>query len=286
MGALKWLKEFGSKHGSTSCTIASVLGVGFTVLATWKVKPKVDKILDEQNLKKKEVTDNKELDEEERKKALKKVRNETIKRVGVASIPIVVAGGATAGFAVASRAIDSHKITDMAAAISLGDIAYQKLESKTKEVIGEEKLNEIKAEIAKDDVVKITDSSETWVDAEYGGIDFDATYTEQAYGGDQVFYDFMTGALFRSDVHTIEKACDELNRRMVTGGSKADTNVTYNEFRNEIGLHNVMGGDYFGWGLYSPGAQQLEPNMNNTIRIGDGSTIVLDWYTRPDTHFS
>lgn len=286
MNVLKTFKEVCSEHSSKICTVGAIVGLGFTVYKTWVARPKVDAIVAEREEKLRAILQafsEVEMDDaarEDQKKQVKELNRETNKKIAVATLPIGIAAGATVGLTVASEVINSKKIADMAATISMGDLAYEKLLKKTQEMIGTEKTNEITTAIAEENIKE--DQDIKWVDPEYGDIELDTSGIEQGYGGSQVFYDMMLGCLFKSDVHTIEKACLQMNGKMAKG---KETYFTYNEFRNEIGLNSVCGADYFGWGLYAPIANSLEPNLCNAIVIGNISVIVLDWMTRPSSSY-
>ena len=58
-------------------------------------------------------------------------------------------------------------------------------------------------------------------------------------------YDAMFGRWFRSDVDTIIRAVNEINRKIVAG----DMYASLNEFYDEVGLPPVEAGEYLGWNI-------------------------------------
>ena len=60
--------------------------------------------------------------------------------------------------------------------------------------------------------------------------------------------------------------------------------IDYNDFQSAIGLPQTMFGSLVAWGGTSP-TREIEPNLNNTIRIGEKAMIILDWYTRPTSQY-
>ena len=268
MGVLKVIKEFGKEHGSTVCVIGAIVGIGFTIYEAWTARPKVDKIMDEQNKKMKEIESSNKSDEE-KKKARKDVTIETVKMVSMAVLPLGGAAAATAGLTIGSRVIDSKKISDMTATIAMSDLAYKKLESKMANVIGEDKLKEAKKEIHEEDA-RVAIERELEYDSEL-------TVIEQAHGGSQVYYDPLFGYLFRSDDKTIISACMALNNRM---GKKAfdEIYIGYDEFFEQMELSNVPRASHHF--IFDPD-NMLEPNLNNTIKIGEISCTILEWYREP-----
>ena len=63
-------------------------------------------------------------------------------------------------------------------------------------------------------------------------------------GGETRCYDVLFGRYFKSDRNKIERAVNELNRRMLT-----DQFVSLNEFYYEIGLPGIKIGDELGWNI-------------------------------------
>ena len=60
--------------------------------------------------------------------------------------------------------------------------------------------------------------------------------------GTTLCYDAISGRYFKSDRAKIDKAVNELNRRMLIHGY-----ISLNEFYDEIGLSSTMIGDDIGW---------------------------------------
>lgn len=61
-------------------------------------------------------------------------------------------------------------------------------------------------------------------------------------GGSTEFYDCFSGRYFKSDKNKIDKAVNELNRRM-----RSEEEISLNDFNYEIGLPEVKYGDQLGW---------------------------------------
>ena len=270
----KSIVDFSVKNGHIITGVAACAGVVVTAVLAYKARPKVDKIMAEQKEKMEEVEElreNPDIPEEEIEKVKKEITRETVKRLAPALGPVVLVGIATIGTNVWSIAIGEHKIANMTAAAAISEAAYKELYDKTKDVVGEEKAQEIQREIAQDRVNKEYGDDSKLVD----------DIAIQAIGGDQLFYDYMTGRVFKSDVHAIMRACDTLNHKIMSG---KEAYLEYNEFFIEMDLNPVGAGDAYGWGGCSL-VNVLEPNLNNTVRVGDRSMIVLDWYTRPTQNY-
>lgn len=268
MGVLKVIKEFGKEHGSTVCVIGAVVGIGFTIYEAWTARPKVDKIMDEQNHKMQEIEKSEKTDDE-KKKARKDVTIETIKKVAIAVLPLGGAAMATTGLTISSHLIDSKKISDMTATIAMSDLAYKKLETKMTDILGEDKLKEAKKEIHEEDAREAITRS-----LEY---DSELSIIDQGEGGNQIYFDPLFCCLFRSDDKTIISACMSLNNRM---GKKPfdEPYIGYNEFYDRMRLSNIpRAASHF---VFDPD-NLLEPNLNNTIKVGEVSCTILEWYREP-----
>ena len=285
MNLFKSARDFGSEHGSTLCVIGALVGLGLTIYETWKVRPKVEVIMDEHAKKEDEIAKNESLSEEEKKKAHRDNNIETAKKVGVTVLPLAGAAFGTASLSVAGHVIDAKKIGGLTAAVQMSDMAYQKLENKTRELLGDEKAQEIKTEIAKDDVKKqLTTTGLTNTDFDDAILNHMCVLQPRNCRGSDIIYDLVSGRLFFASKQEIEQHCIKANLDLSSG---REPYLTYNEFeRDYIGLPNADGLDYVGFGGYaSVQEQSLLPNLGNPQMIGDHAVIVLDWINRPTSYF-
>lgn len=285
MNLFKSARDFGSEHGSALCMIGALIGLGLTVYETWKVRPKVEKIMDEHKVRSSEIAKDESLSEEEKKKAHRDNNIETGKKVAIASLPLVGAVVGTATFDVGGHLINSRKIASLTTAVSVSDMAYQKLETKTRQLLGDEKTNEIKTEIAKDDL------KEKLAVPQLTNTDFDDAILSQACvlqprfcRGTDIIYDVVAGRLFYASVQEIQKHSINANLDLSSG---REPYLTYNEFeRDYIGLPNADALDYVGFGgCSSVQEQSLLPNLSNTTMVGEKAVIILDWINRPSAYF-
>lgn len=268
MNVMKSVKSFTSKHGSTLCVVGVIVGIGVTIYETWQARPKVDKIMDERKKAVDDIQADESKSEEEKKKAVNGENVEAAKKVAVTVIPVVVSGVATGGLAVAGHVMDARKIANMAATIEVGDLAYRKLEKKMTEVLGEEKTEEIKEEANKELAREKVERTTTFTG--------ELSVIEQGKGGSQIFYDPMFDKLFKSDVNTISELCHTMNERM---GQRPDKEpyMGYDEFYDALQL-SIPGAAYH---FRFSGDYLMKPNMYDTMRFGDVSCIILDWYHAP-----
>ena len=85
--------------------------------------------------------------------------------------------------------------------------------------------------------------------------------------------DSISGRYFRSDLDTIRKIMNELNRKMLI-----DNSISLNEYYSAIGLDNVKDGDYMGWSVDSG---LIELNFDACIANDDEPCIVIDYNIIP-----
>lgn len=262
------LFESAAKNSHTVMGIAAIGGLVAANILWWIARPKVDDIIEEQKVKMDDV-DLSEATDEEKAKEKKDITFETVKRVAPVVAPAAIVTLVTGGLMVGSIKSANQKISNFAGIATASDIAYKELYDKSREKLGDEKMDEIQKEIAEEKMHN-------------GSGDDLSCYLErdgmvQAKGGSQPFYDVMSGRVFRSDVDTIMKAVIACNDRITSG---REAYISLNEFYQELELPQVILADDRGWGGYSL-SNMLEPNINNAIRLGDISVIVLDWYNRP-----
>lgn len=254
------------EHSTTTTVIGSTLGLAATVVLTWRARPKVDAILETKKEEIEEINSNPDLSEEEKSVERKKVTRSTIKDLVVVAAPAAICATATAGFNIGMAVYAGKAISKWHEAAIVSDTMYQDLFKATKEEVGEEKMQEIEKKATSEKFERDYPYRETgdyWPD----GI-------LQARGGAQVFYDYMTGMLFRSDEMTIMKVVTELNNKITSG---KEPYITYNEFLIEMDLPQVGCADPWRF----DGAVPLNPNMYNTMKVNEISVIVLDWMGRP-----
>lgn len=257
------------EHSTATTVIGSTIGLAATVVLTWRARPKVDRILEEKRHEIEEINDDPFLTDEEKAEERKKTTRHTLKELVVVSAPVVICATATAGFNIGMAVYAGKAISKWHEAAIVSDAMYQDLFKATKEEVGEEKMQEIQEKAAQNKVERdypFFEVGEYWPD----GI-------IQARGGSQVFYDHMTGMVFRSDEKTIMEVCNYMNTRLASG---QEPFFTYNEFLAEMCLPQVGCAEAFIFGGLSM-TSALVPHLYNTAKINQISVTVLDWSGRP-----
>lgn len=203
------------KHSPEILTGLGIAGMVITTVTAVKVTPKAMQLVDE-----KEIKDNKRL-----------TKSEIVKETWKCYVPSVVTGACSVACIIGASSINARRNAALAAAyaISIQDLADYK--KKALEVVGEKKETAIRDEVAKERAIK--DGVESMPIIHTGK-------------GTVPCYDYLTKRLFDSDMETLRKAENNLNKRL-----REDMVVTLNEFFVEIGLDETdeVIGETLGWDI-------------------------------------
>jgi hypothetical protein len=142
-------------------------------------------------------------------------------------IPPAMAGAATIICIVGSNRISSTRAAAAAGAYNLLHTGFQEYKDKVAEVIGENKENRIRDDIATDRMQSDPVSSKEVI---------------ITYNGDVLCYDTYTGRYFQSSMNAIKKAENDINYQIIH-----DVYASLNDFYRKLGIHQVEAGDDLGW---------------------------------------
>lgn len=155
---------------------------------------------------------------------------------------------------VGASSANFRRNTALATAYSLSESAFKEYQSKVIEEIGNKKEQEVRDSIAKDKLNKnpIHDN--------------EIFITEK---GNTLCFDAMSGRYFKSDIDTIKKVENDLNRRM-----RDEIVVSLNDFYYEIGLKGVKMGDELGWNIDDG---YIDIQFYSQLTEEDKPCIVIDY---------
>ena len=272
--ATNTVKAGAKQHAPTLMLIGATLGLGLTAYELWKAKPKCDDILAKrkEELEKLEETviqDNAEGDgyeevakytEEEKKKETRKINIDTGVELALALKAPIATAVTTIGLMWGANYIHiqrtrslTKKLADATALYDISQEALKKYKGNTKEIVGEEKADEIEKKTAGD----ISESQKAKT------VDYRYMY--------QLFYDKPRGKEFYSTIAQLENGVADV--RMNFGyGEFIEANILYDNW----GLDECGFGEKHGW---MPGQIELylKP-LNDSIVLPDGrSAIVIDY---------
>lgn len=142
-------------------------------------------------------------------------------------IPAAVTGVASIACLIGASSVNSKRNAVLATAYKLSETALTEYRDKVVETIGEKKEQVIRDKVHKDHIDNNPASSNTVI---------------LTGNGNSLCYDHHSGRYFRSDIETIRKAVNELNRTMLNEGY-----VSLNDFYDAIGIRPTSMGYQMGW---------------------------------------
>jgi len=187
---------------------------------------------------------------------------ETVKAAWRPYIPAVVTGVLSASCIIGASTINSKRNAALATAYAISEKTLLRYRDKVVETIGEKKEKEIKEKIAQDDVnAKPVSSSQVILTSK----------------GNTLFMDSISGRYFRSDMDTIVKAINKLNREIVTQNYSS-----LSEFYNWINLDAIKSSDRLGWNIDDG---EIDISRTACITDNDEACIVIDFTVPPKYDF-
>lgn len=152
--------------------------------------------------------------------------------------PPVVMGAATVSCIIGGQAINQHRNAVLAGAYALAETSIKELESKATEMVGAEKVKEIKDAIVQDKI----DSTPI----ENRADKIETGKNEVIVNGKEKFrcYDVYSGRYFDSTTDEIEKAVNRANTTLFS-----DYRLTMNDMYDELGLSRTLDGEDKGWNM-------------------------------------
>lgn len=142
-------------------------------------------------------------------------------------IPAAAVGLATVACIIGANSIGLQRNAALAGLYGLTEKAFKEYQSKVVETIGKNKELDVRDEISADKI-KQNPVGETEI-----------IFTGK---GDVLCYDSLSGRYFKSEIETIRKAQNKLNRDLIL-----ENFVSLNELYGELGLSNIKLGYDMGW---------------------------------------
>lgn len=232
------------KHSPEILTGLGITGMISSVIFSVVATPKAIKAIDE---KKKEL--------EKEKLSVK----ETVKTTWKFYIPTAVSLATSTACFVGANSVNTRRNAALAAAYSISETALVEYRDKVKELFGENKDKDVKAEIAGDKVVANPPSQNTII---------------VTGKGDTLFMEAITGQYFRSDIEKVRRVENDLNREM-----RSSMTMSLNDVLCALGVrHNHKTYDVIGWDIdKDPIEFSLIPVIDDTM----GVVIVIDYRYEP-----
>lgn len=255
------------KHSPEILTGIGIAGMITTTVLAVKATPKALQLIeDEKNLQ------NDILYEEAKENDGVFEEIETLRPVDVVKttwkcyIPAAVTGVLSVSCLIGASSVNLRRNAALATAYKLSETALSEYRDKVIETVGEKKERTIREKVAQEKVNNTPiNKSEVYVTGK----------------GQTLCMDSVSGRPFKSDIDTIKKAVNELNRRMVTGN---EMYISLNEFYSEIGLRPTSLGNQLGWNLHKEGLIELD--FSATLTEDDEPCIYIDYLVAPRYDFA
>lgn len=203
------------------------------------------------------------LDEAENEKEADLTVGEKIKTCWKCYIPTAVTGVTSVACLVGASSVHTRRNAALAAAYTLSDSALREYREKVVETIGEKKEKVVRDAVAKEKIEKDPVTNK------------EVIVTEK---GDTLCYDGIFGRYFKSDMESIKRAINKINRQIV-----CDMYVSLNEFYDELGLNHVPIGDDLGWCIDDG---QIEIDFSSQLAEDGTPCLVMNYSVTPRYNYS
>ncbi len=187
---------------------------------------------------------------------------EVIKVTWKCYIPAAITCGLSMFCLVGANSVNARRNAALAAAYTLSESALKTYREKVIEVIGEKKEQAVRDSVAKDNLAQNpVHSREIIITGK----------------GSTRCYDVLSGRYFDSDIDTIKKAVNEINKNMLD-----EMYISLNDFYYEIGLDSTKLGDDLGWNVRDG---LVELNFSSNLASDGTPCLVLDYTVAPKYDF-
>lgn len=241
-----------SKHSPEILTSLGIAGMITTTVLAVKATPKALDLIAEAEEEKTE-----EYGEE-----LTKV--EVVKAAWKPYVPAAVTGITSIACLIGANSVNAKRNAALATAYNLTATAFSEFKNATIETVGEKKEQIIRNKVAEEQVNKEP--------VNQSAIIVSGT-------GSTRCFDTITKRRFISDIETIRRIVNELNRRMVNG----EDYISLNEFYTELGLDEVSVGDDLGWNVTRG---LIDVNFSAQLDTDGVPCIVIDYSIAPKRGFN
>ena len=188
---------------------------------------------------------------------------ETVKAAWKCYIPAAVTGTMSTVCLVSASSVSAKRNAALATAYTITDAAMREYQHKVIETIGEKKEQVVRDAIAKDKIEKDPVTNR------------EVIITEK---GNTRCYDAISGSYFTSDIETIRRAENVLNKRLMD-----EMYISLNEFYWEIGLESTAIGEELGWHI---DRGLIELSFSSQLSKDGVPCLVVDYRIAPKYGYS
>ena len=188
---------------------------------------------------------------------------EAVKATWKCYIPAAVTSLMSIICLVGASSVSARRTAALATAYKLSETALAEYQEKVIEEVGEKKERVIRDKVAEECIKKDPVSNH------------EVIITGK---GTTLCYDGTFGRYFRSDIDSIKKAINKVNRSVVT-----DMYVSLNDFYDEIGLSPTKIGDDLGWNLDDG---EIDVDFSSQLAEDGTPCLVIRYTVAPKYDFS
>lgn len=176
-------------------------------------------------------------------------------------VPTALMASVTIGCMIGANHISVRRNAAIAGLYSITENTLKDYQDKVVETIGKNKESLIKEEIVQDKLnANPVENNEVIITG----------------NGEMLCYDDLSGRYFKSDVETLRRAMNDVNRDM-----RMNMWVLLNEWYNEIGLEGIALGDDIGWDVDRP----LELEFTSKLTSKNEPCLVVEYFPLPSAAF-
>lgn len=198
------------------------------------------------------------IEDAEKEKKEKLSKPEVVKVVWKCYLPTVLTTLVSGACIIGASSIHIRRNTALATAYKISESTFKEYKDKVLENVGPKKTQEIRDDIAGDQIKKNpVSSSEVFVTRK----------------GETLCYEPVSGRYFESDVDAIRRAENKLNKDMMT-----EMSCSLNDFAYELGLRPTQQGEDIGW---SVNEGLIDISFSAHVTDDDRPCLVLDYLTPP-----
>lgn len=183
---------------------------------------------------------------------------DTIKTTWKCYVPSAVTATMSTLCLIGASSVNTKRNAALATAYSLSETALKEYREKVVETIGEKKEEKVRDAVAKDMIEKhpVKDSQVIITDK-----------------GQTLCYEPISDRYFKSDIESIRRIANDLNRQMFS-----DMYVSLNDFYYEIGLKGTEMGQQLGWNV---NRGLIDLRFSAQLSEDDTPTLVMDYIVPP-----
>lgn len=183
---------------------------------------------------------------------------ETVRVAWTPYIPAMITCGLSLACLICANTKYAKRTTALVTAYKLSESAFSDYKEKVVETIGDKKEKNIREKVDKKHIEQKPVSKSTVI------------FTEK---GNTLFFDVLSGQYFRSDIETVRKTENLLNKRMLD-----DMYVSLNDLYEELGLEKTDIGSELGWNVSD---ELINIKFSSQITDDGQPCIVINYGTKP-----